>query len=166
MTDKTLRAAAQAVEPTDEQLSGWIAQAQTKHWGVLKQHRYVLDLYRAAIPAPPEPASQGVSDAARGVLAERERQVSVEGWTPDHDDEHASGSMAIAAACYALTTRRRELEVQTVSMEKLWQWTGWSSQWFKPKDSRSNLVRAGALILAEIERLDRAALPSQENERG
>lgn len=37
---------------------------------------------------------------------------------------------------------------------RLW---AWHSRWWKPKDRRCNLVRAGALIVAEIERLDRAA---------
>ena len=40
------------------------------------------------------------SQAATDVLAERARQVSVEGWTPEHDDAHASGEMAGAASCY------------------------------------------------------------------
>ena len=35
------------------------------------------------------------------IAKERQRQVSVEGWTPQHDDEHKDGEMAIAAACYA-----------------------------------------------------------------
>ena len=34
----------------------------------------------------------------------------------------------------------------------------WPYQWeFKPADRRRELVKAGALILAEIERIDRAA---------
>ena len=31
----------------------------------------------------------------------------------------------------------------------------WDASWWKPKDRRRDLVRAGALIIAEIERLDR-----------
>ncbi len=34
----------------------------------------------------------------------------------------------------------------------------WASCWFKPKDRRRDLIKAGALILAEIERLDRASV--------
>jgi hypothetical protein len=92
-----------------------------------------------------------LSHAMRDVIAERQRQITAEGWDAQHDDEHNTGSMAIAAACYAITD---ELTAQAT---KLWRWTGWASQWWKPKDRRRNLVRAGALILAEIERLDRAA---------
>lgn len=32
----------------------------------------------------------------------------------------------------------------------------WDDVWWKPKDPRTNLVKAGALILAEIERMDRS----------
>jgi len=103
-----------------------------------------------------------MTKAATDVLAERERQKSVEGWTAEHDDEHAGGEMAGAAACYA--TGRWLL--QTVSFYRgrrrlteekpVWPW---GVMWWKPRDKRSNLVRAGALILAEIERIDRAASP-------
>jgi len=35
----------------------------------------------------------------------------------------------------------------------------WPRDWaFRPKDRRSNLVRAAALLIAEIERIDRAAI--------
>lgn len=34
----------------------------------------------------------------------------------------------------------------------------WSRAWFKPTQPRRDLVKAGALTLAEIERIDRAAI--------
>ena len=40
---------------------------------------------------------------AQMIAAERARQVSVEGWTPEHDDQATNGSLAIAAACYAIS---------------------------------------------------------------
>lgn len=87
--------------------------------------------------------------AARDVLAERERQKSVEGWTTKHDDDHAPGEMALAASCYAVHAAIPESK----NVTRLWPW---SAKWWKPKDARRDLVRAGALILAEIERMDRA----------
>ena len=90
------------------------------------------------------------------IAAERKRQIDKEGWTPEHDDQHEPGAMAVAAACYALAFKRAALAVSTVRVGDLWEWTGWSSAWFKPKDRRRDLVRAAALIIAEIERLDRA----------
>lgn len=88
-----------------------------------------------------------VTAAVRDVLAERRRQVTVEGWTPDHDDEHANSKLAMAGACYATTA-----VLGNVSAPMGWPWT---DAWFKPTTPRRNLVKAGALILAAIERLDR-----------
>lgn len=88
------------------------------------------------------------SQAALDVAAERRRQIEAEGWTPEHDDKHDDGSLGAAAACYAATQRPDGM------CPAYWPW---QASWWKPKDRRSDLVRAGALILAEIERLDRAA---------
>jgi hypothetical protein len=97
-----------------------------------------------------------LSKAAEDVFMERKRQQLVEGWTPEHDDEHQNGAMASAAACYALSSGIRNISMpftaQTL-LECLWPW---DSSWWKPKDRRRDLVRAGALIIAEIERIDRA----------
>lgn len=113
------------------------------------------------------PAEARLTDAARDMLAERRRQVEAEGWTPKHDDEHDKGEMARAAACYALHAgscfawradayqSAKPHEGNPAAQDSLWPW---DMQWWKPKDPRRDLVRAGALILAELERLDRAAL--------
>jgi hypothetical protein len=95
--------------------------------------------------------------AARDVLAERQRQISAEGWTPEHDDEHGHGEIAMAAAAYAVASTQR-LNPKALP-SNIFALTGWSSQWWKPHSPRRDLVKAGALILAEIERLDRAAAP-------
>ena len=92
-----------------------------------------------------------------GVLAEirweRERQRVDEGWTHEHDDQHSCGELAQAAACYAHPAPWGVCP-QAGAPPKLWPW---SIAWWKPKDRRRNLVRAAALIVAEIERMDRAA---------
>lgn len=105
----------------------------------------------------------GWNDAARDVMAERERQKNVEGWTEVHDDCHYDGELGLAAACYAAYPHEvRALRVRGVcqTIRKTWgsAWP-WQKKWWKPKTHRENLVRAGALILAEIERLDRKAAP-------
>jgi hypothetical protein len=97
-------------------------------------------------------AADGLSQAARDVLAERQRQISAEGWTTGHDDEHATGGLALAAACYAISGRG----VNQWPMEAmLYDWWPWDRKWWKPKTRRRDLVKAAALILAEIERIDR-----------
>lgn len=111
------------------------------------------DLYPfvRSLIAPAVAVAEPLTDAARDVLAERQRQRDVEGWHPEHDDDHGDGNMAFAAAAYA----SHAYAGPTLS-DPLWNWTGWSRDSWKPKDKRHNLIRSGALILAEIERLDRA----------
>lgn len=101
--------------------------------------------------------SQQDTDAARDVLAERQRQIEAEGWTQAHDDEHGKGEMAGAAACYAVSSITHWAKDHVI--RTLWPW---SPEWWKPSDPRRNLVKAGALVLAEIERLDRAAARAQQ----
>lgn len=100
----------------------------------------------------PGAAAAAPSQAVQDVLAERRRQVDVEGWTPEHDDKHGGGSMAFAAAAYAVHAHAGP-RLSTV----IWNWTGWCRDWWKPKNPRQDFVRAAALLLAEIERIDRAA---------
>jgi hypothetical protein len=120
-----------------------------------------IDARVGARPAT-EQADVPTSDAARDVLAERERQQKVEGWTTEHDDEHGWGQMALAAAAYALngsSDGRVPGDADTPSItERIWPW---ARSWFKSSGRRRNLVKAGALILAEIERLDRLAKRGQ-----
>ena len=100
------------------------------------------------------------SNAARDVMLERLRQDSEEGWTPKHDDEHTGGEMGEAAICYI----QGKTEWGYGNPHQRWPW---ALAWWKQKDRRRNLVKAGALILAEIERLDRAAaLAKQEGGKG
>lgn len=115
-----------------------------------------MDVFLAApaVQAAPQTA------AARDVLAERQRQVTAEGWKPSHDDEHVNGELAGAASCYAFHAayatwdlEDNETPYDSHPVPKTWPW---ESEWWKPVNQRHDLVRAGALILAEIERIDRA----------
>lgn len=104
----------------------------------------------------------GKTKAASDVLAERARQVSAESWTPEHDDTHDSGQLARAATCYAYEAgwpSAVDLIWGNNRTKHLWPW---SKDWWKPKSRRENAVRAAALLVAEIERLDRAALAPVE----
>lgn len=109
--------------------------------------------------APPAARTE-VSAAARDILAERQRQIAIEGWTPEHDDQHSGGEMAAAAAAYAFSAATAD---RYFALDPLGFWP-WSPDWWKPTTPRRDLVKAGALILAEFERLDRAALERKEGE--
>ena len=124
-----------------------------------RTHACTIPLYTHPAAPVPVPLTQAATD----VLAERKRQVEVEGWTPDHDDAHKAGGMAVAAACYAAWSLPSRPASETVAV--LWPWTGWAQKWFKPKDTRRNLIRAAALLLAEIERLDRARIAASPEKK-
>ncbi len=111
-----------------------------------------------------------LSKAILGIIEERQRQMDVEGWTPEHDDEHSDGALADAGACYAMSERAvalvDDLFLSATNQQRISEYPfGWpfDAEWGKPKDRRRNLIRAGALIVAEIERLDRKteALPGR-----
>nr|ACD38839.1 hypothetical transport protein [Pseudomonas aeruginosa] len=110
----------------------------------------LLDAYIAAAPG------KEVPQAWHDVQAERRRQIEAEGWTPEHDDEHSHGQMARAAACYALAGSSAPNDGTAALLVSL-AWP-WDEQWWKPTSARGDLVKACALALAEIERLDRAGI--------
>lgn len=97
------------------------------------------------LPDVPQ-TSRGIADIA----GERQRQVSAEGWTPEHDDEHTDNELALAALCYVYAG----IYAPGNFAHQYWPW---DRCWWKPADNRRNLVKAGALIAAEIDRLDRVS---------
>ena len=100
------------------------------------------------------------------IAAERERQIEVLGWRPDHDDEHAHAELSAAAAEYLRTAHMAvrygdapSLDADPVPYGRGGRWP-WHPDWWKPsQDPIRNLVKAGALIAAEIDRLQRAVCP-------
>ncbi|MCT5155666.1 hypothetical protein LZL32_05080, partial [Pseudomonas aeruginosa] len=145
-----------------------IADALIFKWPVLQGARNQLNIKRiseqpydesklhsaiaAMLAAAP---GKEVPQAWLDVQAERRRQIEAEGWTPEHDDEHSHGQMARAAACYALAGSSAPNDGTAALLVSL-AWP-WDEQWWKPTSARRDLVKACALALAEIERLDRAA---------
>ena len=93
-------------------------------------------------------------NGAELITAERQRQIDVEGWTAQHDDGHSRGELAQVAEHY--------IDVAEVQRAGLSDWKRipfgwpWDEEWWKPSDDPTrNLVKAGALIAAEIDRLQR-----------
>ena len=83
---------------------------------------------------------------------ERQRQITEEGYSFEHDDQEDSHQLSDAAAVYACHASARH------SLLHLWPW---SKGYFKPdKDNTIDgrireLTKAGALVCAEIDRLVR-----------
>lgn len=90
------------------------------------------------------------------IREERARQVSQEGRTPDHDDEHGGCELTEAAMCYGCAaTQQINLGNRANVTDTPDTWP-WDFKWWKPsEDPIRNLVKAGALIAAEIDRLQR-----------
>ncbi|KAG0933899.1 hypothetical protein G6F31_016213 [Rhizopus arrhizus] len=113
---------------------------------------------QSAVSTPVPQVVSWLSSAARDVLAERQRQMNAEGWTLEHDDSYTDEQLARAAVCYALPQGDYEIP----EPPEFWPW---DPAWWKPGHRRRELVKAGALILAEIERLDRAAIAQQSQRK-
>lgn len=86
------------------------------------------------------------------IKAERKRQIEVEGYTAQHDDQHSDGGMLTAANFYYLHALGRPLTYRPDGAPLGWPWG--RSCW-KPKNPERDLVRAGALCMAELDRLRR-----------
>ena len=85
------------------------------------------------------------------IAQERARQIEKEGWTPSHDDEHIRHELAWAARCYLAEAIQPRNDTFIPG-----DWP-WREDWWKPTagDPVRDLVKAGALIAAEIDRLQR-----------
>lgn len=102
-----------------------------------------------------------MGSAVSDVVAERNRQVKEEGFTTAHDDRYVNNDLVLAANNYlgGIIFRRKGLDPNVQRdyggvFTGWWKWP-WSPSWWKPTADRRDLVKAAALILAEIERLDR-----------
>lgn len=109
--------------------------------------RNVLAALVGELPAQTAAQEPTLTDAAKDDLAERRRQVEAEGRTPELDDKYPGGQLACAAIAYLMVG---------VNPNGAVQWWPWDVKTFKPSpDTRRNLIKAGALLLADIEWLDR-----------
>lgn len=101
------------------------------------------------------------SAGAYAIAAERRRQVEAEGYDATHDDHHVNGELACAGAWYALPPESE----QATTAGRLWPY-----DWELPKEPaytdsttddqklamrKRELEKAGAMIAAEWDRLDR-----------
>jgi len=101
--------------------------------------------------SPREIRDSGVSRIA----LERRRQVTREGWSAAHDDAHAAGELAWAAACYAAPRPIFEGRLSG-SFADPWPWGEWDKRPGPDAGSEERvrtLEKAGALVAAEIDRL-------------
>lgn len=101
---------------------------------------------------------------AEMIAAERQRQIESEGWTPEHDEQHTDAELATAGVGYAMfavellvmANEGDEMPSEAFDRPPSETHWPWHPDWWKPStDPVRNLVKAGALIAAEIDRLQR-----------
>jgi hypothetical protein len=100
------------------------------------------------------------------IAQERARQISKEGWDQKHDEQHTEHELIEAAAYYCAYNAAEEtmcsLEGYRDFVEGFFP-AQWDEDWMKrqgfPVPTDNDLVKAGALIAAELDRrtLERAA---------
>lgn len=105
------------------------------------------------------------------IASERKRQVEAEGYDAAHDDSHDKGELVLAACCYAAPDRVyvKDDRASGFFFVDPWPWElhydkrRYDGNMVMPNYRNSSsrrrklLVKAAALIVAEIERLDRHA---------
>jgi hypothetical protein len=108
----------------------------------------------------PYPWEEDVPEDASGaslIRAERARQISAEGYTPEHDAAHQDGELARAAACYATPPQHRKADTRFTIRDNRYmlvpQGWPWHPDDWKPASRLRDLVRAGALVTAERDRI-------------
>lgn len=160
----TLNEALSALEACREELKGYEQDVSGETYNSLSLN--------CAIKSVEAALAQGtsLSIAENDVLAERARQITEEKFPAEWDDLYRNKELERAAACFALygtipSPLRAHFErvglgmassdeIAAYTIFRLWPFK-WS--WWKPENPRRALVKAGALILAAIERIDRAA---------
>jgi hypothetical protein len=125
-----------------EDVAAAIAADGTVEFGGDATLQAIFDLALEALNAPDDTA------ALADIRRERTRQIEELKRLPEDDDQYTDGQMADAAAAYAL--------VRTSGLAFAGDVWPWGAGDFKDSGERRNLVKAGALIVAEVERLDRA----------
>lgn len=88
-------------------------------------------------------------NGAQLIAEERNRQINQEGWTPAHDAQWKGQELGFAARCYL--DRGVNLIPHLHDPSPFWPF---DNEWWRPsEDPVRNLIKAGALIAAEIDRL-------------
>ena len=107
---------------------------------------------------PPAPTKMWPElQAMEWIKSERQRQIQGEGWSAVHDDQHSDGELLRAAGAYIWHGTNHPMTYQEGGLPMNWPW---DAKWWKPKSRQRNLIRAGALCLAERDRCRRAGLPT------
>jgi hypothetical protein len=124
--------------------------------------------------------TQAVKTGVELIAEERKRQIEIEGWDKKHDSLHSHGQMIGAAACYAVNALNKshtsdfarvqiygipepQETLHGVKYPTKGEWVDawpWDKRWDKREkhDAIRSLTIAGALIAAELDRLNKKSI--------
>lgn len=174
MSETTMGVDGRIIE-AEKLVQSWLTMAEGQGWSDAERACWSVAAVklRAALGSP----TGGIAGAAL-IAQERQRQIDEEGRTPVHDLTHKREELAWAAACYAApeTIYVHSETGHAVHFTEPWptEWTANANRgepgripWRRqlPGDRLRNLVKAGALIAAEIDRLLPAAASQTGDER-
>lgn len=139
---------------------------------VISKTGQVLESRKAKFPASHFMLVAEAGQAFMDIMDERAHQKL--SYSEAHDDDHDAGELAYAAAAFAVP-KNAQVDIMVGNRER-WSragWAGlatilWPTRWDLPTSAgnRQDLVRAGAMIVAEIERIDRALEKSKAENGG
>jgi hypothetical protein len=98
-----------------------------------------------------------LSSGADLIATERRRQIEVEGWDAANDAGNDEQEMVYGASAYlqsVMHPHHHPNMKRDFILNMYWP-RQWNPAWFKPTTPIRDLVKAGALIAAEIDRLQR-----------
>ncbi|CAI1656159.1 hypothetical protein [Serratia liquefaciens] len=124
------------------------------HWKCLGWD--ITPLYE--VPLSPVAPGSVMNIAISDVVAERQRQINAKGYTQESDDGYLAGVLSQAGAAYAVLAS--DLPNAARRAKRLWPWPNADKYLAtrRKNTQRMNLVKAAALIVAEIERIDRSTM--------
>lgn len=133
--------------------------ASGQHNGGMSGVAWDRAVFRMASGQPAQAVDLGTG--VKAIAAERERQLQAEGFTRDSDRQYQRGELAKAATAYV---QLAAMDLAAGGTRDHIAWHGpaavwpWAPEWWKPVDARRDLVRAGALIAAQIDLIDSQAV--------
>jgi len=165
---KAWQAALAARQPVGQEPYGWVLHAPggpvfcpTKDRDVMEDASRPECITCVEVYNAPPAHALDLGPGVKAIADERERQLETEGFTREVDQQYRRGELAKAATAY-VQLAAMDLAAGGTRDHIAWQWPAavwpWESEWWKPVDARRDLVRAGALIAAQIDLIDSQAV--------
>ena len=120
----------------------------------LKRHGITANAHVRSMPKSRFNPQFNQDEVIELMAEERKRQSESQGYTAEHDDRYTGAELSECAICYVSAARKQiKYDPDYTGTGHIWPLDG---DWWKPGTPIQNLVKAGALVAAEIDRQLRA----------